>query len=60
MVKLTFFVHCASWKDGGYKNVHYFTTEKEAEEWAKENHVDIIDMKTVSKGEFAEDYMGDY
>lgn len=32
MFKLRFFVHCDSWKDGGYENVYYFKTETEVED----------------------------
>lgn len=60
MVKLIFFVHCKSWKDGGYENTHYFETEKQAREWVRDQHgVDIRSIQMVSRREFAEDYMGE-
>lgn len=70
MVKLTFFVRC-NHVGGGYENVHYFESEKEARAWAKENDeqmkkrdpntgIDIVKIETVSLQEFAKDYMGDY
>lgn len=31
MVKLVFYVHCKSWKNGGYENTHYFQTENKPE-----------------------------
>ena len=58
MVKLVFFVRCKSWKNGGYENTHYFETEKQAEEWADRNGVDIKSIKTVSQEEFSADFMG--
>lgn len=30
MIKLTFFVHCSGWADGGYENTLYFTSVAEA------------------------------
>lgn len=69
MVKLTFFVHCTGWKEGGYENVHYFETEKEARDYIKRDnerlkeiksdcYVSIVKIEEVSLEEFAEDYMG--
>lgn len=30
MVKFKFFVHCDSWENGGYENVHYAETVRDA------------------------------
>lgn len=60
MVKLVFFVRCASWKNYGYKNVHYFITKKQAREWANKNDVEIRSIETVSQDDVLEDFMGGY
>lgn len=69
MIKLVFFVHCKSWKNGGYENTHYFQTENEARSWAKtenqrlqkisgEYGIEVRSIEAVSQEEFSEDFMG--
>ena len=58
MFKLQFFVSCQGWKTGGYENTHYFTTEKEARKYLKENDLKLISLEKISFKEFANDYMG--
>ena len=58
MFKLRFFVHCDSWKDGGYENVHYFKTETEVEDWLKRHpKCKKLSLEVVTFDEFAEDYI---
>ena len=63
MVKFKFFVHCASWSNGGYENVHYAETEQQArdiiERWNADSRspVSLISIETVSDEEFARDYI---
>lgn len=58
MIKLRYFVHCEGWATGGYQNVSYFETAKEARDWAKRQGVTILELKRVTLEEFAEDYIG--
>lgn len=58
MVKLRFFVHCEGWKNGGYENIHYFHTEKEAKEWADKWADKIINIEAVSYADYMIDFMG--
>lgn len=57
MYYLKFFVPCAGWATGGYENVQYFETAKDARRWAASRKVTILELKKVSDAEFAEDYM---
>ena len=62
MVKFTFFVHCAGWKDGGYENTHYAETAQDAERivanWnAEGRRTTLISIEPVSDAEFAADYI---
>ena len=63
MVKVTFFVHCNGWKDGGYENTHYAETAKDAERtianWNAERQlpVTLLSITPVSDAEFAQDYI---
>ena len=57
MYYLRFFVHCDGWATGGYENVQYFETAREAITWAHENNVSILEIRKVNTREFAEDYI---
>lgn len=60
MIKLTFFVHCSGWADGGYENTLYFTSVAEALHWlSQEPKCEMISIKKVTTKEFAEDYIGE-
>ena len=60
MIKLTFFVHCSGWADGGYENTLYFTSVAEALHWlSKEPQCEMISIEEVTAKEFAEDYIGE-
>lgn len=58
MVKLVFYVHCKSWKNGGYENTHYFQTEKQARSWAAAVGVEVRSIETVTQKEFSADFIG--
>jgi hypothetical protein len=61
MYKLIFWVSCDGWKEGGYKNTHYFKSEKEAKNYLKsKNYLKLISLEKISYNEFLNDYMGDY
>ena len=57
MYYLRFFVHCDCWATGGYENVQYFETARDAITWAHENNVSILEIRKASTREFAEDYI---
>ena len=60
MIKLTFFVHCSGWTDGGYENTLYFTSVAEALHWLRqEPQCEMISIEKVTTKEFAEDYIGE-
>lgn len=60
MIKLTFFVHCSGWADGGYENTTYFTSATEALHWlSQEPQCEMISIEEVTAKEFAEDYIGE-
>lgn len=62
MVKFTFFVHCAGWKDGGYENTHFAHTATEAERmvanWnAEGRRTTLLSIEPISNAEFAADFI---
>ena len=62
MVKFTFFVHCAGWKDGGYENTHFAHTATEAERivanWnANGQRVTLLSIEPISNAEFTDDFI---
>ena len=64
MVKFRFFVHCSGWASGGYENVQYAYTAKEAKgtlaKWNKEKpgSVSLISITEITEEEFVEDFAG--
>ena len=60
MIRLRYFVHCSGWATGGYENITYFTSVKEARYWLSQKlHCEMISIEEVSAREFAEDYIGE-
>lgn len=58
--KLKFFVNCEGWVSGGYENVIFVFSKKEAKEWLnKHTDCDFISLEEISRKEFAEDYIGE-
>lgn len=59
--KLTFFVNCQGWADGGYQNSIFVFSKKEAKKWLSEHlSCDLIRLEEISKKEFAEDFIGGF
>ena len=59
--RLTFFVNCKGWAEGGYQNSIFVFSKKEGKEWLKKNpDCDFISLKEITKKEFTEDYIGGF
>ena len=59
--KLTFFVNCKGWAEGGYQNCIFVFSKKDAKEWINKNpDCDFISLEEITKREFTEDFIGGF
>ena len=59
--RLTFFVNCKRWAEGGYQNSIFVLGKKEGKEWLDKNpDCDFISLEEITKKEFTEDYIGGF